>query len=162
VKNLLKLSLLSLVLVNVAVAANQDRFPRNPNLTETPGVLCTTPTATRYPEKIAYCQRDVDTYTKNAIIKKYDSLYGYSISSMKRGDFKIDHLIPLCAGGANDERNLWPQHKSVFAITDPLEPVICEKMSEGKLLQADAVKLVLQAKMHLDQVPAILKQVESL
>ena len=75
-------------------------------------------------------------------------------------DFKIDHLIPLCAGGANDEDNLWPQHKSVYNITDALEPVVCEKMAAGRLKQAEAVKLILQAKMHLDQVPSILKQIK--
>ena len=161
-KNLLKLSLLSLVLVNVSLAGVLGRFPKNPNLTETPGVLCSTPTATRYPEHIAYCDRDVDSYTKKAIIQKYDDLFGYSITSMNRGDFKIDHLIPLCAGGANDVKNLWPQHKSVYAITDPIEPVLCEKMSQGKLKQADAVQLILKAKMNLELAPAILKQIERL
>ena len=160
-KNLLTLSLFSLLLVNVAFAG-ANRFPKNPDLQETPGKLCSNPTAHRYPEQIAYCERDVDTYLKNAIIQKYDMLFGYEVRSMKRQDFKIDHLIPLCAGGANSEENLWPQHKSVYAITDPLEPVICEKMSQGKLLQAEAIKLILQAKTNLDQVPAILKKVKSL
>lgn len=161
-KNFLKISLISLCLLNIAVAGEQGRFPKNPNPTETPGQLCTTPTAYRYPEKIAYCERDVDSYTKNAIIAKYDTLFGYQIRSMNRGDFKIDHLIPLCAGGANSTENLWPQHKSVYNVTDPLEPVVCEKMSQGKLLQADAIKLILKAKMNLDQVPAILKQIQRL
>ncbi|MBC7714599.1 MAG: hypothetical protein H7177_14735 [Rhizobacter sp.] len=160
-KNLLKLSLVSLLFVNIALADNfGGGYPKNPNLTETPGALCASPSTHRYPENINYCNRDVDSYLKNAIIAKYDSLFGYSIRSMKRADFKIDHLIPLCAGGANDEKNLWPQHKSVYAITDPIEPLICQKMADGKLKQADAVKLVLQAKMNLDQVPAIIKQIE--
>ncbi|MBC7428593.1 MAG: hypothetical protein H7336_08285 [Bacteriovorax sp.] len=156
-KNLLKLSIVSLLFVNIAFAGG---YPKNPNLTETPGKLCSSPTTHRYPENINYCNRDVDSYTKNAVIAKYDSLFGYSIKSMNRGDFKIDHLIPLCAGGANDEQNLWPQHKSVYTITDPLEPLVCQKMADGKLKQADAVKLVLQAKMNLDQVPTIIKQIE--
>lgn len=160
-KNLLKLSLISLLLVNVALAGG-ERFPKGPNLTETPGKLCTTPTERRYPEQIAYCERDVDSYLKKSIIAKYDIMFGYQIRSMNRMDFKIDHLIPLCAGGANAEENLWPQHKSVYEITDPLEPAICGKMSEGKLKQADAVKLVLQAKTHLEQVPAILKQIQEM
>ncbi len=160
-KNLLALSLVSLFLVNVSLAGdNGTRYPKNPNLTETPGKLCSNPTSIRYPEKIAYCERDVDSYTKNAIIAKYDKLFGYSIRQMNRGDFKIDHLIPLCAGGANAEENLWPQHKSVFNITDPLEPLVCEKMAAGRLKQADAVKLILQAKMNLDQVANIIKQIK--
>ena len=162
-KNLLALSLVSLFFVNLASAGeNASRFPKNPNLTETPGKLCSSPSSVRYPEKIAYCERDVDTYTKNAIIQKYDSLYGYSIRQMNRGDFKIDHLVPLCAGGANVEENLWPQHKSVYNVTDPLEPLICEKMAAGRLKQADAIRLVLQAKMNLDQVQNIIKQIRKM
>ncbi len=160
-KNLLKLSLISLLLVNVAFAGS-NRFPKNPDLQQTPGKLCSTPTEHRYPEQINYCERDVDTYTKNSIIAKYDTLFGYEIRSMKRVDFKIDHLIPLCAGGANSEENLWPQHKSVYAITDPIEPVLCEKMAQGKLKQADAIKLILKAKMNLDLAPAIFKELQRL
>jgi hypothetical protein len=160
-KNLVKLSLLSLTLLNFAFAG-EIRYPKNPNLTETPGKLCSTPTTYRYPEHVAYCERDVDTYTKDAVIQKYDHLFGYRITSMNRADFKIDHLIPLCAGGSNNEENLWPQHKSVYAITDPLEPLVCEKMSQGKLKQADAVKLILEAKMNLDQVPNIIKKIKSM
>lgn len=159
--NLLKLSLVSLLLLNLAFAAdNSARYPKSPNLIETPGKLCSSPTSIRYPEKIAYCERDVDSYTKNAIIQKYDSLYGYSIRQMNRGEFKIDHLIPLCAGGANSAENLWPQHKSVYNVTDPLEPVVCEKMAAGRLKQAEAIKLILQAKTNLGQAPAILKQIQ--
>jgi len=152
-----------LILTSLTLSAGEGaRFPKSPILEETPGKLCSSPTAFRYPEQIAYCERNVDSYTKKAVIQKYDKLFGFSISSMNRLDFKIDHLIPLCAGGANSEDNLWPQHKSVYAITDPLEPVVCQKMLEGKLKQADAVKLIIQAKTNLDQVPAILKQVSSL
>ncbi|MBC7537554.1 MAG: hypothetical protein H7281_01940 [Bacteriovorax sp.] len=81
---------------------------------------------------------------------------------MDRKDFKIDHLIPLCAGGANSTENLWPQHKTVYEITDPLKPVLCQKMQAGKLLQVDAVKLIIQAKMNLDQVSTIMKKLNSL
>ena len=162
-KNLLKLSLVSLFLINLSFAdARPPRYPKNPNLDQTPGKLCSGSNKFRYPEHIQYCERNVDSYTKKAIISKYDRLFGYSIGSSNRMDFKIDHLIPLCAGGSNSDENLWPQHKSVYEITDPLEPIVCEKMLEGKLLQADAVVLILKAKMNLDQVPAIIKQVKNL
>lgn len=39
---------------------------------------------------------------------------------------------------SNEENNLWPQHKKVYMITDPLEPEMCAAMSNGKLLQRDA------------------------
>lgn len=142
--------------------AEELGFPRNPNLTETPGKLCTNSKIHRYPENILYCERSVDSYTKNAVIQNYDQLFGYKIRTMKRTEFKIDHLIPLCAGGANSEDNLWPQHKSIYEITDPVEPLLCQKMLEGKLKQSDAVKLILLAKTNLDQVPAIIKKLNSL
>ena len=80
---------------------------------------------------------------------------------MDRMKFKIDHFIPLCMGGSNDKSNLWPQHESVYKITDPLEPAMCNKMAEGKLLQAEAIDLIKYAKQHLDEVPRILREIES-
>jgi len=142
--------------------ANEARFPTNPDLNETPGELCNQPDSVRYPERIAYCQRDVDSYTKKAVIQKYDQVLGYRISTMNRGEFKIDHLIPLCAGGANTETNLWPQHKSVYSKTDPVEPLLCQKMLEGKLLQKDAIKIIIEAKTNLNKIPEILKRLNQL
>jgi len=76
---------------------------------------------------------------------------------MDRKDFKIDHFIPLCAGGSNDPSNLWPQHKSVYEITDPVEPLICAKMAAGKLDQAYAIKLITTAKTtNLDEVKNVI------
>ena len=162
-KSILINLVLSLVLFTQAYA-DQDNgpFPKTPVLTETPGKLCSSPSAYRYPEKIAYCERNVDSYTKNAIIAKYDSLFGFRIRQMKRTDFKIDHLIPLCAGGSNSEENLWPQHVSVYNITDPLEPVLCEKMQAGRLTQKEAIKLIIEAKTNLKMAPVILKKLHSL
>lgn len=155
------LTLSLLIVLSSAVFADQN-FPRTPDLQETPGKLCSSPDAVRYPEKIPYCNRAVDVYMKQDVINKYDQDLGYNIRSMNRGDFKIDHLIPLCAGGANHQDNLWPQHKSVYKITDPVEPLICQKMQEGKLSQADAVKMVIFAKTHLDQVPAVIAKLNAL
>ncbi len=160
-KKTFKLAISLLFVFLVSVQANGS-FPKTPNLNETPGKLCSNSVTVRYPEGIKYCERNVDSYTKNAVITNYDQLFGYNIKTMNRGDFKIDHLIPLCAGGANSPENLWPQHKSIYEITDPIEPLLCEKMKEGKLLQADAVKLIIEAKTHLDQVPAVMRQLNSL
>ena len=99
---------------------------------------------------------------KVQIIKNYDEQLGYTIERMDRQAFKIDHLIPLCVGGANDVANLWPQHMTVYVITDPLEAELCKKMSAGRLKQVEAVKLVLTAKRHLEQAPSIVRYVQSL
>ncbi|MEK2645583.1 hypothetical protein [Bdellovibrio sp. BCCA] len=131
-----------------------ENFPKGPDAALTPGVLCSHPDSYRYPEKIKYCERDVSSSTKAGIFQKYDQI-GYRTRSMKRQAFKIDHYIPLCMGGANDVKNLWPQHESVYQITDQLEALLCEKMAAGRLLQKDAIQLIMEAKNHLDEVPEI-------
>lgn len=138
------------------------QFPKGPDATMTPGALCTSGNTKRYPEGIAYCERDVDRDLKRDLFRRYDVNLGYETQSMPRGDFKIDHFIPLCAGGANSAENLWPQHKSVYAITDPVEPLICQKMSDGVLKQAEAVQLIKKAKLHLDQVDSVMSYLNGL
>jgi hypothetical protein len=153
--------LLALIVISSLTNAYDNRFPQGPDLTETPGKLCNKSGTTRYAERVSYCSRNVDSSLKAEIIKHYDIAFGYQIRAMNRADFKIDHLIPLCAGGSNDEDNLWPQHKSVYEITDPLEPLICEKMAAGSLSQAEAVRLIIYAKTHLDEAEKIILKLNS-
>ncbi|MNK96684.1 hypothetical protein D3C87_1169770 [compost metagenome] len=159
-KHIIALVLMTLVSLS-SFAGTNGNFPKGPDASLTPGAVCTHPTEHRYPENIDYCERDVASDTKRAIFVKYDQL-GFRTRTMNRMDFKIDHYIPLCMGGANDVENLWPQHKSIYAITDPLEPLLCEKMADGRLLQKDAINYIKAAKANLDQVPAIIRQVQGL
>ncbi|WP_413561490.1 hypothetical protein [Bdellovibrio sp. HCB209] len=149
------------LLVASVTSFAQGQFPIGPDQNLTPGQLCSRPDSHRYPEGIDYCERDVDGSTKRARFAAYDQL-GYRTRQMNRQDFKIDHYIPLCMGGSNDVKNLWPQHKSVYEITDSLEQLLCEKMAQGKLLQKDAVRIIMQAKNNLDQVPEILARAQAL
>lgn len=128
----------------------------------TPGSYCTRPNSYRYPERIPYCERNVSGGRKRQIIADYNQKLGYDIKNGDRSAFKIDHLIPLCAGGSNNDDNLWPQHHSVYEVTDQLENLICIKMSEGRLLQARAIELLMRAKHHLDEAPEIQALVEAL
>ena len=152
------LCIILLISISTNLHAFGNNFPVRPDSRLTPGKLCDRPTSYRYPEHIAYCERDVTTETKDTLIHLYDSKLGFNIETMERADFKIDHFIPLCVGGSNDMVNLWPQHKSVYQITDPVEPLVCQRMLEGKLSQADAIKLITQAKTNLNLVGAIMKQ----
>lgn len=157
-KKTLKINFILLILAIFAYQASAaEKFPKGPRLAITSGKTCDRPNSYRYSEKIAYCDRDVSVETKESIINEYDQKYGYSIANMPRSEFKIDHLIPLCAGGSNDVENLWPQHKSVYTITDPLEPVVCQKMAKGRLRQADAILLVLEGKTDLSRTKAIIQ-----
>ncbi len=138
------------------------QFPSSPDPKITPGSLCQTPNAYRYPEKIAYCSRDVKGAEKDAIIHEYDADLGYSVAKMDRQKFKIDHYFPLCMGGSNNSDNLWPQHESIYALTDPLEPAVCGKMAKGVLKQAEAVELIKRAKANPADAPNVTKYVLAL
>jgi hypothetical protein len=129
-----------------------DDFPMGPVIELTPGSLCTRPTEYRYAERIPYCERNVDTHQKEGIFKEYRQL-GYRLNPKDRKDYKIDHLIPLCAGGSNREDNLWPQHVSIYTQTDPLEGIGCEKLKSGRIKQSELVELILAAKKNLRLVP---------
>ena len=126
-------------------------YPQGPDADLTPGSLCERPDAYRYAEKIPYCNRNVDSSLKADIFQEYRN-EGFRLDPQQRSNYKIDHLIPLCAGGSNNENNLWPQHKSVYEITDPLEPAACDAMKAGKIKQAEVVKLILAAKKDLKLV----------
>jgi hypothetical protein len=157
-----RLGVIAAILFSFSTFADQLPYPKNPDLNLTPGKYCTHPDSYRYKEHIPYCRRDVSSGLKRAVIAEYNEKDGYNITPEERGDFKIDHLIPLCMGGANEEDNLWPQHKTVYVITDPIEELGCEKMAEGKLLQKDAVALLMRAKMHLEQADEVISELNAL
>ena len=79
---------------------------------------------------------------------------------MDRQEFKIDHFIPLCMGGGNDVANLWPQHRTVYEVTDPLEDQLCQLMSLGDMDQAKAIETIRYAKHHLDEAKGIEDQMQ--
>lgn len=135
-------------------AIAEHRYPLAPDHSLTPGSLCTSNRQRRYPENIRYCERHVSSETKRLIIRKYDQVLGTQVAQMPREDFKIDHYIPLCAGGSNETTNLWPQHVTVYELTDPLEPLICEKMADGELSQAEAVRIIKRAKARPETADA--------
>lgn len=144
------------------VFAQNRAFPIAPEASVTTGKLCDIPDSYRYPERIAYCERFVTKETKDKIIQDYDLKFGYRIRTIERDLFKIDHFIPLCMGGSNDVVNLWPQHKSVYSITDPVEELLCKKLSEGVLSQKQAVEYIIQAKYNLQQAPQIYNYLNTL
>lgn len=157
-----KRSFAALILVFSTSTAFADRYPTAPQEEATPGSLCQNADDYRYPEHIAYCERNVQSSVKQQIIEDYDRRFGYEIDRMDRGLFKIDHFIPLCMGGSNELNNLWPQHISVYEVTDPLEQMICEKMSQGVLKQARAVQYIKDAKGDLNRVDDIISEVQGL
>jgi hypothetical protein len=155
--------LLSLLMTFSALAERQYKaeFPTGPETELTPGSLCDRPDEFRYPERIAYCKRSVDSHLKQDVFEEYRE-NGYELDPKERQLYKIDHLIPLCAGGSNREDNLWPQHESIYSKTDPLESLGCEKLKLGKIRQEKLVKLIISAKKNLSLVPETLQLLKSL
>jgi hypothetical protein len=134
------------------LTAQAAAYPTQPTGV-TPGALCSEPDTHRYPEQIPYCERDVDSKMKKAVIKLYMAeVPGFLITIETRHEYKIDHYIPLCMGGANVVENLWPQHMSVYQYTDILEMEICKELEAGTVSQTVAVKKIKFAKNHIEQL----------
>ncbi len=114
-----------------------DSLP-NPKLT--PGDLCTSSDPNfieyRYPEQIAYCQRNVSSSEKLMVGKSY------GIDPADFPNYEFDHYIPLAIGGSDDLKNLWPQPLSEAQQKDALELALFKKMSAGTITQFDAVAAI--------------------
>jgi hypothetical protein len=137
-------------------------FPKEPDPQLTPGSTCKDADELRYPEHIKYCERSVPSSLKDSIIDEYDSDFGYTIAEMQRTDFKIDHYIALCMGGSNERKNLWPQHKSLFVITDPIEQKLCQVMAMGAMEQTEAIVKIKEVKHNLSMAPQLVEQLDSI
>lgn len=134
----MKLFTLCLFLLGAPAFAGSITSP-DPKLT--PGSLCTEtdPNFDKldYPERVARCKRNVNDDEKAQIAHEYGDI--------PKSDwhlYEFDHLIPLCAGGANDVRNLWPQPLAEAHEKDKLEDEVCNGMKGGTLTQREAVDKV--------------------
>lgn len=137
----------------ISLSAFADVYPTTPIKTVTPGALCQEPDSHRYAEQINYCERDVDSKMKKAVIKLYMAeMPGFAITVETRHEYKIDHFIPLCMGGANKIENLWPQHMSVYRYTDIIELNLCIDLEAGNITQAQAVAKMRFAKFHITEL----------
>ena len=63
-------AILGLVLFLSSSAYSAEPFPKSPQPSLTPGALCKTPSARRYPEQIAYCTRSVEGDLKDEIVHR--------------------------------------------------------------------------------------------
>lgn len=133
----------ALVLSNSVFASN---FPVRPNPQVTSGDYCSPDDphfdGYRYAERIAHCAR-----TKNSSNKKraYEL---YSVPSRCRGEYTVDHFIPLSMGGSNALENLWPEHRHVKATRQNLEEDVFEELAAGKITREEAVAIIVEAKMN--------------
>jgi len=120
--------------------------PEHPDQAQTPGDVCDKSDPDfheyRYDEKIPYCARNVSTSVKAAIYE------AYGISQKQRRNYTIDHFIPLSIGGSNETENLWPEHKLIKQQRPDLEHDVYLSLKNGELSQAEAIEIIVQAKMN--------------
>lgn len=159
-RKLLKLIFLLLFTSMNLFAASE--YPLAPDPRLTPGSFCNQPDAYRYPENIPYCNREsLIIGVKEDVFNEYRRK-GYRLDPRTRSDYKIDHLVPLCAGGSNEADNLWPQHKSLYIHTDTLESTGCDKLKTGRITQAAVVRLIIEAKRNVSTSINTLRYLQSL
>ncbi len=121
-------------------------FPFVPDPKMTTGSLCTPDNPDferyRYKERIPYCRRNVPTWMKNEVYRRY------GVSLRCKSEYTIDHFIPLSLGGTNEFDNLWPEPKSIKALRQNLEYELYKRLRMGKITQAEAVLAIVQAKLN--------------
>jgi len=66
-------------------------------------------------------------------------LRSYGLPPGTHTDYEIDHLIPRCLGGSDDQTNLWPEPRRSIEPTwnaeakDRLEHMVCEMVCDKQL-----------------------------
>jgi len=93
------------------------------------------------PGKIA--RRDTDRHRVTEEMER-QVFSRYHIPWRRRSEFKIDHLIPIALGGADNVENLWPQSLSVRPYSPLRKELLTQRLlaeiAEGKLTLAQAQK----------------------
>ena len=125
-------SLAFIAAIGVALPVLAEELPVRPDNTLTPGVVGSASFADvcGLVRGLTYSQRHRETTQK----MKNDAYAAYNVNKAGR-DFEVDHRVPLCAGGADDPANLWPQlgwqHPS-FHDKDRLEARICRTVCRAR------------------------------
>lgn len=115
--------------------------PERPDPTLTPGEILNVTREQVCTPGYAKKVRHVTAQMKRAVFKRYGVKY-------VKGKYAVDHAIPLCMGGRNNIRNLWPQPYEQSLEKDRVEVFLCHEVCEGRLALKDAQREV----MHWEEV----------
>lgn len=130
--------------ITVLALTSSPRPAYLPDPSLTPGDIragCTAETL-RDPKFRTGDVRDVPESVKRAVCKAYGVAYPF--------DGEIDHLISLELCGSNDQKNLWPEPKSVviggveygFRVKDVTENAAAKAVKAGTLSLFDAQSMI--------------------
>jgi len=115
----------------LAPAAAQSPSPLVPDRHLTPGATLPVTVADISQDGYTKTVRDVPARTKLRVFAEY------GIVHPSRGQFEVDHLIPLELGGSNSIKNLWPESYRTRPwnahIKDELENKLHEMVVSGRL-----------------------------
>lgn len=82
--------------------------------------------------------------------RRDEVLTRYGLPPGSHPDYEIDHLVPLCLGGADDASNLWPQPRRRIEpkwnaeAKDRLERKLCSLVCDGLLDIGDAQEAIIK------------------
>ena len=111
--------------VSLTVCATAAATLGLPNASMTPGEIASSDPAVVCRYGYASAHRDVSYAIRDRVYLEYGIPRGH------RKGLRIDHLVPLEIGGANDVRNLWPQSlgdsKRKDEVEDALRVAVCVK-----------------------------------
>jgi hypothetical protein len=121
-------------LFSIFATAADLAWPTHPNRMLTPGKAATT-------NVHEVCAREGDlSYsrrhrtTPHALKSWVFHEYGIEPPQGRaRGEWEVDHLIPLCLGDADEAANLWPQNEATYRQKDWLEAHACREVCAGRL-----------------------------
>lgn len=112
-----------------------------PNPKLTPGVLCSSSDPDfkgyDYPSQIPRCNRNIGNLEKAEVARNYEN-----IPRSEWVKYEFDHYIPLCAGGSNNIRNLWPQPITEARQKDVIEVQVCTALKAGTMTQDQALQKI--------------------
>jgi hypothetical protein len=115
-------------------------FAVQPDYRITPGAICTADDpdfdGNVYPEQVPHCNRNFNNSKKMAVAR------AYNVPPPQWKYYEFDHLIPLCAGGSNSVRNVWPEILPHAHMKDVLEDHVCSGMRAGLMSQKQAISMI--------------------
>lgn len=143
------LAFLALAIVGALAAHGQESamvapFIERPTPSLTPGELAADPVAVVCSAGYAKAHRHTPASLKRGVLRSY------GVSWEARDRFEVDHLFPLCAGGADTAGNLWPESREVppgsdgwtAGDKDRLERCVCRLICSGRVTQFRAFVLI--------------------
>jgi hypothetical protein len=105
-----------------------------------------TPGAERTSDREAICRTETSTLRHWDRQRDDRILAEYGLPPGPHRDYEMDHLIPLCLGGADSDANLWPEPRRSIEKEwpaerkDDLEHRLCEMVCAGDLDVHEAQK----------------------